>query len=40
MYIDWKLDNVGISDIDGQYKLFDLDVSGLINIKTQKWIKS
>ena len=38
MYIDWKLDNVGISDIDGQYKLFDFDVSGLINIKTQKWI--
>ena len=39
MYIDWKLDNVGISDIDGQYKLFDFDVSGLINIKKpKKWI--
>lgn len=37
MYIDWKLDNVGISVKDGYYKLFDFDVSGLINIKTQKW---
>lgn len=37
MYIDWKLDNVGISVKDGHYKLFDFDVSGLINIKTKKW---
>lgn len=37
MYIDWKLDNVGVSVKDGHYKLFDFDVSGLINIKTKKW---
>ncbi len=37
MYIDWKLDNIGISD-DGQIKLFDFDVSGLINIETKEWI--
>ncbi len=37
MYIDWKLDNTGISD-DGQIKLFDFDVSGLINIETKEWI--
>ena len=38
MYIDWKLDNIGISD-DGQIKLFDFDVSGLIDVKTNGWIK-
>jgi len=38
MYIDWKLDNIGISD-DGQIKLFDFDVSGLINAETNEWIK-
>ena len=37
MYIDWKLDNIGISD-DGQIKLFDFDASGLINIETKEWI--
>jgi serine/threonine protein kinase len=37
MYIDWKLDNIGISE-DGQFKLFDFDVSGLIDIETKKWI--
>ena len=37
MYIDWKLDNIGISD-DGQIKLFDFDVSGLMNIETKEWI--
>lgn len=37
MYIDWKLDNIGISD-DGEIKLFDFDVSGLINIETKEWI--
>jgi len=36
MYIDWKLDNIGISK-DGTYKLFDFDVSGLVNLKTNKW---
>ena len=28
MYIDWKLDNIGIGN-DGELKLFDFDVSGL-----------
>jgi len=37
MYIDWKKDNIGISN-DGTYKLFDFDVSGLISLKTNKWI--
>ena len=37
MYIDWKPDNIGLSD-DGEIKIFDLDASGLINIKTNKWI--
>jgi serine/threonine protein kinase len=37
MYIDWKLDNIGISD-DGELKLFDFDVSGLINTETNEWI--
>lgn len=29
MYIDWKLDNIGISE-DGELKLFDFDASGII----------
>ncbi len=37
MYIDWKLDNIGIGD-DGQYKLFDFDTSGIIDIETNEWI--
>jgi serine/threonine protein kinase len=37
MYIDWKLDNIGI-DCNMQYKLFDFNVSGLINIETNEWI--
>ena len=37
IYIDWKLDNIGIGE-DGQYKLFDFDVSGLVNVETKKWI--
>lgn len=36
MYIDWKLDNIGISD-DGELKLFDFDVSGLMNTETKEW---
>ena len=36
MYIDWKLDNIGISD-DGEFKLFDFDCSGLIDIETNEW---
>ena len=38
MYIDWKLDNICISD-DGQFNLFDYDVSGLIDIETREWRK-
>jgi len=37
MYIDWKLDNIGISE-DGELKLFDFDVSGLIDTETNEWI--
>jgi serine/threonine protein kinase len=37
MYIDWKDDNIGIAK-DGTYKLFDFDVSGLVDLKTNKWI--
>jgi hypothetical protein len=37
MYIDWKDDNIGIAK-DGTYKLFDFDVSGLIDLKTNQWI--
>jgi len=36
MYIDWKLDNIGISK-DKQFKLFDFDASGLIYIETGEW---
>ena len=34
MYIDWKLDNVGISE-DGELKLFDFNSSGLL--EPTKW---
>ena len=34
MYIDWKLDNIRISN-NGEYKLFDFNCSEL---KTNKWI--
>jgi hypothetical protein len=37
MYIDWKLDNIGIGK-DGNYKLFDFDASGLVDLKTNNWI--
>ena len=37
MYIDWKLNNIGISD-NKQIKLFDFDGSGLINIENKEWI--
>ena len=37
MYIDWKLDNIGIGN-DGEFKLFDFDVSGLLDTNTHKWI--
>ena len=37
IYIDWKPDNIGIG-IDDQLKLFDFDVSGLLDVNTQNWI--
>ena len=37
MYIDWKFDNMGKS-VDGTYKLYDFDASGLIDLATQQWI--
>ena len=37
MYIDWKYDNLGKS-VDGKYKLFDFDTSGLIDLTTHEWI--
>ena len=37
MYIDWKYDNLGKS-LDGNYKLFDFDASGLIDLNSQEWI--
>jgi hypothetical protein len=37
MYIDWKLDNIGIGE-NQQIKLFDFDGSGLIDIETNEWI--
>lgn len=39
MYIDWKPDNTGISRDEYKIrKLFDFDVSGVIDITTKKWI--
>ena len=38
MYIDWKWDNIGKSQKEGTYKLFDFDSSGLIDMNTGKWI--
>ena len=39
IYIDWKLDNIGISE-DTHFKLFDFDSSGIIDIDTNEWINS
>jgi hypothetical protein len=36
MYIDWKFDNMGQA-IDGSYKLFDFDASGLIDLLSMEW---
>ncbi len=35
-YIDWKLDNIGLSN--NKYKLFDFDMSGTFNCITKEWI--
>lgn len=37
IYIDWHIDNIGIN-INGTLKLFDFDVSGLINLDNNEWI--
>jgi hypothetical protein len=37
MYVDWKFDNLAKS-VDGTYKLFDFDASGLIDLNSQQWI--
>ena len=37
MYVDWKYDNLGKS-LDGAYKLFDFDASGLIDLASKEWI--
>jgi len=39
IYIDWRFSNIGISEgCDPQFKLFDFDLSGLINTETNEWI--
>ena len=38
MYIDWKFDNIGYSKKDKVYKLFDFDLSGVIDLETNEWI--
>lgn len=35
IYIDWKLDNIGI--INSNYKLFDFNGSGIIDVNSGKW---
>jgi len=37
MYVDWKFDNLAKS-VDGIYKLFDFDASGLVDLNSQQWI--
>jgi len=37
MYVDWKFDNLAKS-VDGTYKLFDFDASGLVDLNSQQWI--
>jgi hypothetical protein len=37
MYVDWKFDNLAKS-VDGTYKLFDFDASGLVDLNNQQWI--
>ena len=34
VYIDWKLDNIGWSDEDKVFKLFDFNLAGTFNPKT------
>ena len=37
IYVDWKYDNLGKS-LNGAYKLFDFDASGLIDLTSKEWI--
>ncbi len=37
VYLDWKIDNCGI-DKHGRFKLYDFDVSGIIDLQTNQWI--
>jgi len=37
IYIDWKIDNMGKSKVDGSFKLFDFDASGIITTHTGEW---
>lgn len=37
-YIDWKIDNIGISN--GSYKLFDFNMSGIFDVHSNQWIAS
>ena len=37
-YIDWKSDNVGYSETDKCFKLFDFDGAGIFDVKTKEWI--
>jgi len=39
IYMDWKIDNVGRGK-DGNYKLFDFDGSGIIDINTKLWVNT
>jgi serine/threonine protein kinase len=36
MYIDWKYDNIAKGK-DGNYKLFDFDGSGIVDLHTNRW---
>lgn len=40
VYIDWKIDNIGFSNTDNTYKLFDFDCSGIMNLETKEWKKT
>lgn len=37
IYIDWKPDNIGLSR-DGLVKLYDFDISGVVDVGTTNWI--
>lgn len=37
-YIDLREDNIGYSHTHKKWKLFDFDSSGLVDLKTKKWI--